>query len=154
MLLTRIPEHFGYLHLQMGRIWHLPRRQPRQTRIRLVRFLDNPLQPLRRCATLLPSRGNIPISIRKHHRAPRSPKPSRPRSRHRRLQPHRLRPPPRLQNPIRLVPRRPPALRPAPRQPPPLHQNRLGILRRVRHVEICPVRDPGKRGQVAQRDEH
>lgn len=60
-------EHLRNIRLRMGNIRHLSRRLPRQTRIRLVRFLDNPLQSLCRRRTLLPSRGNIAFFIGKHH---------------------------------------------------------------------------------------
>lgn len=151
-VLTVVPEHLRNLHCQMGRIWHLARRLPRQTSIRLVWILDNALQPLRRLPPLLPPRRHpsLQISNNNHNyhlppyarRRPKTPRPPTFPTRSPTIQQQdknpRLRPPRNLQKAIHLVLRRPPTLRPPPRLPTPLHQIRLGILRRGRHVAVRP----------------
>jgi len=139
----------------MGRIRHLTRRHPRQTSIRLVRILDDALQPLRRLPPLLPPRRNLSIPIIRppHPLSPR-PNPPKPTLRHQFLEESRLRPPPHLHPPIHPVPPRPPTLRPSPRLPPPLHKIRLGILRPSRNLLFRARRNPPKRGAVVERDEH
>ena len=128
------------LRSQMAELRSLSRRHPRQAGVRLVRLVDDAVQPLRGRAAVLPPRG--------HRARPRGPclqplVPRRPAEAHswaRRQQRHGLRRRGYLPPAERLVLRRAAEVRPAARQPPPVRQVGLGVLCCGRHGAPHPRR--------------
>lgn len=143
----RTPQHLRHLHQEVARIRHLARWDSRQTRLRLVRQLDNPILALRRRSPLFP-----PLPHKRLHRLPtpflpiqrtQTPTPpspltrpqiapkrtQRPHPRHKKLHPH-----PNLQTTIPLVFQRNAKIRSPPRLAALVHQIRLAVRSRGRGI--------------------
>lgn len=141
----------------MAGIRHLARRVTRQTRLRLVRKLDNTLLALRRCSPLLPPLHHklilVLVLLRPYKQPPSEPlgkHPSAPTLLRPHPHNHRLHPAQHLHNPINVVRLGDAKIRPPPRQPPPVHKVGLGIRSRGRGVAGRARRHPGPCSAVAE----